>query len=178
MWQRGYGAPPCPTKDIRTTTCTDGRKVHSDSVKQPPPSLPAAHGTGAIHAGTPQSSTSDVTSRSVYKQQEALSRRKKQKPGRRHQSVAMIVKNNPHFTYKKCPGLNIEKETTQTYKTNYRCEECSIDKGTNVWLCNAVKKVDGKQKKIECHIRYHAEKEFIAMTTTECNVISDLTDES
>jgi hypothetical protein len=103
-----------------------------------------------MHAGT--SGSSDVSNRTIFKQQQALSERHKQQPGRRrHQSVAMIVKNNPHCTYKKCPGLNIEKETTRTYKTNYRCEECSIDKGTNVWLCNTVKNVDGKQKKIECH---------------------------
>jgi hypothetical protein len=110
MWQRGYSAPPCPTKDIRTATCTDGRKIRSDSVKQPHPPPTGTNGTGAVHAGTNRSPTSDVTSRTIYKQQEALSRRKKHQPGRRHQSVAMIIKNNPHCTYKKCPGLNIEKE--------------------------------------------------------------------
>jgi hypothetical protein len=89
----------------------------------------------------------------------------------------MIIKNTPHCTYKKCPGLTIEKKRKTTYKTNYRCEECSIEKGTDVWLCNTVKNVDGKKKKIECHIKYHAEKEFIVMTTTECTVISDLTEE-
>jgi hypothetical protein len=137
----------------------------------------AANGTGAIHAGT--SGSSDVSNRTIFKHQQALSKRHKQQPGRRrHPSVAMIMKNNPHCTYKKYPGLNIEKEKTRTYKTNYRCEECSVDEGTNVWLCNTVKNVDGKQKKIECHIRYHAEKEFIVMITTECSVISDLTDES
>jgi hypothetical protein len=89
----------------------------------------------------------------------------------------MIKKNNPHCTYKKCPGLTIKKKKEKTYKTNYRCEECSIKKGTDVWLCNTVKNIDGKKKKIECHIKYHAEKEFIVMTTTECTVISDLTEE-
>jgi hypothetical protein len=148
-----------------------------DPVKQPPPPPTGANGTGAVHAGTNRSPTSDVTSRTIYKQQEALSRRKNQQPGRCHQSVAMIIKNNRYCQYKKCPGLNIQKQTSRTYRTNYRCEVCSIDKGIVFWLCNTVKKVDGKQKKIECHIKYHAEKEFIVMTTTKCTVISDLTEE-
>jgi hypothetical protein len=115
--------------------------------------------TGAIHAGT--SASSDVSNRTILKQQQALSKRKKQQPGRRHQSVAMIVKHNPYCQYKKCPGLNIQKQTTRAYITNYRCEECSIEKGTDVWLCNTVKRgLDGKQKKIECHIKYYAEKEI------------------
>jgi hypothetical protein len=89
----------------------------------------------------------------------------------------MIIKKTPHCTYKKCPGLNIQKQTTRAYRTNYRCEECSIEKGTDLWLCNTVKNVDGKKKKIECHIKYHAEKEFIVTATTECTIISDLTEE-
>jgi hypothetical protein len=67
----------------------------------------------------------------------------------------------------------------QSYQTKYRCEECSVDKGTNVWLCNTVKNIDSKQKKIECHMRYHAEIEStVTRSSTECSVISDLTDES
>jgi hypothetical protein len=118
--------------------------------KQPPPPPPAAHGTGAIHAGT--SPSSDVSNRTIFKQQQALSKRKNQQPGRRHQSVAMIVKNNLYCQYKKCSSLNIQKQTTRTYRTNHRCEECSIDKGTDVWLCNTVKSIKGKQTKVQCHI--------------------------
>jgi hypothetical protein len=76
MWQRGYGAPPkCYTKEITTSFSTDGRKIRTDSIKQPPPPPPAAHGTGAVHAGTSRSS--DVSNRTIFKQQQALSRRKK-----------------------------------------------------------------------------------------------------
>jgi len=100
----------------------------------------------------------------------------KQQPGRRHQSVAMIVKSDSYCQYKKCPGLDIKKQTRRPYPTKYRCEECSVDKGTDVWLCNTVKTIHKKQKKIECHMRYHEEKEFI-VTTTESSVISDLTEE-
>jgi hypothetical protein len=176
MWQRGYGCPTCPTKDIITTTCTDGRKFRSDSVKQPPPPATAAHGTGAVHAGT--SGSSDVSNRTIFKQQQALSKRKKQQPGRRHQSVAMIVNHNPYCQCKKCLGLYNQKQITRAYRTNYRCEECSIEKGTDVWLCNTVKNVGGKQKKIECDIKYHAEKEIdFIVTATESSVVSNLTEE-
>jgi hypothetical protein len=89
----------------------------------------------------------------------------------------MIVKNNPYCQNKKCPGLNIQKQTTRTYRANYRCEECSIDKGTDVWLCNTIKSIKGKQTKVQCHIRYHAEIEFI-VGGTESSVVSDLTDKS
>jgi hypothetical protein len=147
--------PPSATKDITTTSfSTDGRKICTDLIKQPRPPPIGANGTEAIHTGTSQSS--DVSSRAFFKQQITFGREKKQQPGRSHQSVAMIVKNNPYCQYKKRPGLNIQKQTTQTYRTNYRCEECSIDKGTDVWLCNTVKSINGKQTKVQCHIRYHA----------------------
>jgi hypothetical protein len=90
----------------------------------------------------------------------------------------MIVKNESYCRYKKCPGLNIKKQTVRTYQTKYRCEECSIEKGIDVWLCNTVKNINKKPKKIECHMRYHAEIKFTITSSTECSVISDLTDES
>jgi hypothetical protein len=40
--------------------------------------------------------------------------------------------------HKKCPGLNIKKKIIQTYQTKYQCEECSIEKGNDFWLYNAV----------------------------------------
>ena len=127
---------------------------------------------------TPRSATSDVTSRTIYKQQEAFNRKKKQQPGRRHQSVAMIVKSNSYCQYKKCPGLEIKKKPRRPYPTKYRCEECSIDKGSDdVWLCNTVKTIYGKQTKIECHMKYHSEKEFIVIAAAESSVVSDLTEE-
>jgi hypothetical protein len=89
----------------------------------------------------------------------------------------MIVKNESYCRYKKCPGLNIKKQTVRTYQTKYRREECSIEKGSDFWLCNTVKNIDKQPKKIECHMRYHAEIESTIMSSTECSVISDLTEE-
>jgi hypothetical protein len=43
------------------------------------------------------------------------------------------------------------------------------------------KKIDGTDTVVSCHLRYHAErekKEIIVAATTECTVISDLTEES
>jgi hypothetical protein len=93
----------------------------------------------------------------------------------------VVTGSGPICIHKKCPGLKIIKKTRWPYQTKYRCEECSIDeKGVDFWLCNTVKTVDKKQKAIECHMRYHAEKEFIitdSTESTESSVVSDLTEE-
>jgi hypothetical protein len=72
MRKRGYGAPPSATKDISTSSSPDGRAVRKDSGWQPFISRPSAHGTGAVHTGTPRSLTSDICSRTVCKQQKAF----------------------------------------------------------------------------------------------------------
>jgi hypothetical protein len=58
-----------------------GRAVRKDSGRQPFESDPAPHGTGAVHAGTPRSSTSDVSSRSKLKKQHAFKKRQQLQPG-------------------------------------------------------------------------------------------------
>jgi hypothetical protein len=77
MRKRGYGAPPSATKDISTSSSSDGRAVRKDSGRQPLNSPPAANGTGAVHTGTPRSLTSDVCNRTVYKQQQAFKKWKR-----------------------------------------------------------------------------------------------------
>jgi hypothetical protein len=77
MRKRGYGAPPSATKDISTSSSPDGRAVRKDSGRQPFNSPPSAQGTGAVHTGTPHSLTSDICSRTVYKQQKACKKRKR-----------------------------------------------------------------------------------------------------
>ena len=32
-----------------------------------------------------------------------------------------------------------------------------MEKGTDIWLCNTVKTIDGMQTQICCHMRYHTE---------------------
>ena len=78
---------------------------------------------------------------------------------RRHQSVPMLVKGTGRYCqYKKCPGLDTIQKRARPYKTYYRCDECSIDKGECVWLCNTRKMIDGKPQVVACHLKYHSEK--------------------
>ena len=78
---------------------------------------------------------------------------------RTYQSVPMLVKGTGHYCqYKKCPGLDTIQKRARPYKTYYRCDECSIDKGECVWLCNTRKMIDGKPQVVACHLKYHSEK--------------------
>ena len=60
-----------------------------------------------------------------------------------------------------------------------------MEKGSDFWLCNSTKDVDGKFVVVDCHTAYHVEKKLYTTTappevTTECSVVSvvsDLTDE-
>jgi len=85
--------------------------------------------------------------------------------------------------YKKCPGfVNQNRKRPRSYATKYRCEECTQEKGIDMWLCNGVKEVDGIDTIIDCHAKYHVEKKlFIPTITTNSatgsSVVSDLTDE-
>jgi hypothetical protein len=177
MRKRGTGAPPNPTKDITTSSSVDGRKVRKDSKQQSFSSPTVAHGTGGVHTGTPRSSASTSSTRTIHKWQHSFKRRKTQHRWRCHQSVPNVVTGSgPNCRYSKCPGLNTNV-SKRSYQTKYRCEECSINKGVEFWLCNTVKKVDGKQKKIECHLKYHAEMCFETTSTTESSVASELTEE-
>jgi hypothetical protein len=51
MRQTGYGASPSATKDITTSSSTEGKQVRRDSVRQPFESETLANGTGVVHAG-------------------------------------------------------------------------------------------------------------------------------
>jgi hypothetical protein len=176
MRKRGPGAPPSATKDITTSSSMDGRAIRKDSIRRPFPSPVAAHGTGAVHAGTPRSAS--VCSRSVYKQQQAFKKRKRDQNWRCHQSVPNLVTGSGlNCRYKKCPGQKNLK-SKRPYQTRYRCEECSIDKGFEFWLCNTIKAVRGTDTVISCHLRYHAEMCFeTADSAAASSVASELTEE-
>jgi len=98
MWRRDFGARPSATKDITTSTSVDGRSIRSDSVIQPF-SSPGANGTGGTHARTPQSSLSGVDRSTVYKQKKKFRKLVKQLPGRRHQSLAMVLPDKVYCKY-------------------------------------------------------------------------------
>ena len=101
----------------------------------------------------------------------------KQLPGRRHQSFTRVLADKVYCKYKLCPGWNTPLKTRRAHRTNYECEECTIEKGYDMWLCNTVR--DGIA--VECHIKYHAGTEFVLKSppgsSTECSVVSDMTNE-
>ena len=116
--QQGYGPPPSATKDITSTTSGDGRKTQTDSVRQSFLSPAAAHGTGAVHAGTPQTPASALTARGLYHQKSAFNKLKRKQPGRNHLSVPMIVSGSGRdCKYEKCPGWDINNKRKRSYNT-------------------------------------------------------------
>jgi hypothetical protein len=180
MRQRGYGAPPSATKDISSTSTGEGRRIRSDS-SRPAFSSPAA--TGAVESGTPQSTVSSVSARYLYYQQTAFNRLKYFQPGRNHLSVPVVVSNSGRDChYEKCPGWNIANKTrARAYTTIYKCEQCTMEKGYDFWLCHTTKKVDGVRIVVDCHTKYHVEKKLFEIkstgSATESSVASGLTDE-
>jgi hypothetical protein len=65
-------------------------------------------------------------------------------PGRNHLSLPVIVSNSGRdCLYKKCPGWNIVKKRPRAYTTIYKCEQCTMEKGYDFWLCHTTKKLDG-----------------------------------
>jgi hypothetical protein len=148
------------------------------------PFVPEAldHRTGAVHAGIPQ--PVDYSSpRGWHYQQCAFSRRRLQQPWRVHQPVPMLVRgldgngSGPRCQYKKCPGYDQPTVARVAFKTVYRCEECSMNRNTDLWLCNITKKLDGKQTVVSCHLKYHTEMCFgTTGSATGSSVASGLTD--
>ena len=174
--QRGVGSPPSAVKDITTSVCSDGRKVRSDAHRQPfSPTIP--HGQGQVHTGTAHTPTSSVSTRALHYQQAAFQAQKRKHPWRSHQPVPILAKGTGHYCqYEKCPGLDNPQKRPRPYKTYYRCEECTMDKGDNVWLCIQRKNIDGKPQVVCCHLKYHMTKFGETTSSTRSSVDSDLTD--
>ena len=181
--QRSYGVSPSATKDLTSTTSTDGRKKRADAKDQPFSPAPGSHGSGAVQAGTPQTPSSTLSCSGLRRRQVAFKKMKKHQTGRNHLSVPMVVTDSGReCRYEKCPGFNTKANTkrTRAYTTKYKCEECSHDKGIDFWLCHTTKKINGVEVVVDCHTKYHVEKRFFepAFSTTECTSVSDLTDDS
>jgi hypothetical protein len=54
-----------------------------------------------------------------------------------------------------------------------------VEKKQPFWLCHTTKKINGKDTVVSCHLKYHAQKEFLeATSSTECSLASDLKEET
>ena len=182
--QRSYGFPPLPTKDLATTSSGDGRATRADARNQPFMSPTASHGSGAIHADTPRTPGSTLTPMDMYHKEIRFNRRKRDYISRVHQPMPCLVRgtgeksgSGNHCRYKKCPGLNNKKKTRRSYTTIYQCEQCTVERKRPMWLCHTTKKINGKDTVVSCHLKYHAQKEFLKTTSSsECSLVSDLTE--
>ena len=167
--QQSYGAPPSATKDLTTTSSGDGRAIRSDAKNQPFTSPTASHGSGAIHADTPRTPGSIQTPMGLYHQEVRFNKRKRDYISRVHQPMPMLVRGSEeknsgsgtYCQYKKCPGLNRQNKTKRSYTTIYQCEQCTVEKKRPIWLCHTTKKIDGKHTVVSCHLKYHAQREFL-----------------
>jgi hypothetical protein len=182
MRQRGIGAPPSATKNLESTSSGEGKIIWYTAKQQPFASPTAAHGTGAVRAGTPNTPINSLTSRGAYYQQAAYSRMKNEQPGRNHISVPMIISGSGRCCqWDKCPGLKINNKIKRAYISTYQCEQCTNEKGYDIWFCHSTKKVDDIDIVVDCHTRYHVEKKLFSVqhtgSATKSAVDSELTEE-
>jgi hypothetical protein len=183
MRQRGVGAPPSATKNLETSCSGEGRSIRSNAKQQPCASSTAGTVLCATYnTTTPRTPIASMSVRSLYYQQAAYSRMKNGQPWRNHISVLVIVSGSGRSCqWDKCPGIKIKNKIKGAYQSSYQCEQCTMEKGCDFWLCYSTKKVDGTHIVFDCHTRYHVEKKLLSPPTgsaTECSVISDLIDES
>ena len=131
-----------------------GRKKRKDAKNQ----FVMVSPTGRNHPSTPHTSTS-VKRTTSYMQQKRFKHTIKKEPWRSHQSIATVCPDKKHeggyCQYDHCPGSKRKHKRRRAFKTVYRCNECSIKTGKNVFLCNQVKLIDGCRKAVLCHTKYH-----------------------
>jgi hypothetical protein len=59
----------------------------------------------------------------------------------------------------------------------FRAFQTTVEKKRQFWLCHTTKKINGKDTVVSCHLKYHAQKEFLKTTSSsECSLVSDLTE--
>ena len=131
MRQRDRGAPPSATKNLASSCSGDGRKVRSDSVRQP-------FTSPTVQTGTPQTPVSCITAQALHYQQVAFNRLIKNfQPGRNHISVPVVVDNlrGCYCKYKKCPGWKTGKEKRPR---GYTITHQSIYVSSVLWIRDSI----------------------------------------
>ena len=126
------------------------------------------------HAQTPHVAGSTADNQQKRRRQASFKAQLKEQPWRSHQPVSMPVKQGKYCMYEYCRGhtggQQQVKRQRRGYRTKYRCEECSIMTGEDVWLCNNTKTTGGTYKSHHCHIKYHKKNHHLicpaALSTT------------
>jgi hypothetical protein len=79
-----------------------------------------------------------------------LTRQQKRQWWRTHLPMPTAIRGK--CCWARCPGIKKCKgKRKQSYNTNYRCEQCSAEKESNIYLCHSVK----NGEVVSCHIAYH-----------------------
>jgi hypothetical protein len=64
----------------------------------------------------------------------------------------------------------------RAYTTIYKCEQFTMEKGYDFWLCHTTKKVDGLKIVVDCHhTKYHVEKKLFESKSTGSATESSVT---
>ena len=151
MRKRSSGSPPSAVK-----VDSHGRKVRSDAKGQ----FVCTSPQGRNHPLTPRTESPASLERvKLYKQQVSFKASKLKHPWRSHQSVATVCKGDGGYCqYDCCPGLSRKNTRKRSYPSKYQCVECTLIKGSPVFLCNTIKRLeDGEFKTILCHLNYHTQ---------------------
>ena len=126
----------------------------------PPPAKPTnGNGEGESPTTTTTTTTTTWHKSTAYKQKKNMYSQIKQNDWRKHQSNATICDNDGKYCqYEFCPGkFRKGVKRKRPYPTKYRCVQCSVEQGKPVYLCNNIKVIDGVQKVMLCHMKYHTQ---------------------
>ena len=94
--------------------------------------------------------------------------------------IPVVVKGNKatsYCKYNKCPGKNTGAKRKRAYMSKYACEDCSLEKGADFFLCNSTKSVGGNLVVVDCHTAYHVEKKLYETTATGSVSVSTVASE-
>ena len=109
--------------------------------------------------GTPQTPVSVISARALHYHQVAFKQLENYQPGRNHIVIPVVVEDKKlsYCKYKKCPGLDSAAKRLRAYPSKYICEQCTMEKGSDFWLCHSIKKVGGIHLVVDCHTAYHVD---------------------
>ena len=156
MRERDAGAPP--TGGVLSPGGREGRRDAKHAFRSPV-------AQGRNHPQTPRLDPVGMRA-TAYMQKVKFDKILKQQQWRSHQSMATATPQPGGYCgYVHCPNRTKRDNREgrgRPYQTLYRCVECSIKGGRNIYLCNTVKNIDGQREVISCHHKSHTQKSKLA----------------